>query len=345
MIRQRDPVGLAADAARAWLDVERANLVAAALFAANHGKPGYTTDLSLLLHYYLDTAGYFREAETLHLAAVHCAVGDAVRGRSYNSLGCIYWRIGRFADGRDCYLRALELARAIGDRLAEGRSLTNVALSYFRLGQYSEAIECYGRALAIFEVLGLPERVSVTLGGLGWAELRLGRRTSALRHFQRSLDSARAVGDGICEEAHALSNVAAAYEQLGRAVEARHHYERALELSQRLDFPVGTSDALNGLGRLHLAEGRIELALQFHRDALGLSEEIGNRPFAVEISNDYGVALCRAERLGEASERHQIALDEATALDDRFELARASTGLATVLAAQSGLRTSADNLG
>ena len=316
--------------ARSWLDSEGANLIATALFAADHGRPQFTTDLSLMLHYYFDTAGYFQEAETLHLAAVRCAVGDASRGRSYNSLGCIYWRLGRYADGRASYLQALELARAQGDRLGEGRGLTNVALGHFRLGEYADAIEYQRQALAIFEELDMPARVCITLAGLGWAELRLGRSKIALRHFRRSLEAARSLGGGTCEEAYALANVGAAAELSGAVVEARQHYELALELSSQLDFPVGQTDALNSLGRLHLADGRVDWALRFHRDALTLSEQIGNRPFTIEVRNDYGAALVAAGRLDDAFAQHQAALLDAEALDDRYELARACVGLAAI---------------
>ena len=320
--------------ARSWLDSERANLIATALFAADHGRPRYTTDLSLMLHYYFDTAGYFQEAMTLHLAAVRCAGGDSIRGRSYNSLGCIYWRLGRYAEGRCCYLRALELASAVGDRLGEGRGLTNVALGHFRMGEYADAIEYQRLALTIFEELEMPARVCITLAGLGWGELRLGRTEIALRHFRRSLEAARSIGGGTCEEAYALANVGAAYELSGALAEARLHYEQALELSSRLDFPMGQCDALNSLGRLQLAEGRVEQALACHREALDLGVRRGSRPFTIEIRNDYGNSLFRAGRLAEALDHYTSALADAEELQEPFELGRACEGAANVLAAQ-----------
>jgi tetratricopeptide (TPR) repeat protein len=292
-----------------------------------------------MLHYYFDTAGYFQEALTLHLAAVRCAVEESVRGRSYNSLGGIYWRLGRYADGRACYLRALELASAVGDRPGEGRGLSNVALSHFRLGEYTDAIDYHRRALAIFEELDIPSRVSITLAGLGWDELRLGRTEIALRHFRRSLEAARSIGDATCEEAYALANVGAAYELSGAVAEARQHYEQALELSSRLDFPMGQIDALNSMGRLHLAAGRVNRALTCHGEALDIGVRQGTRPMTIEIRNDYGHALLRAGRLEEALDQHTAALADAEELQEPFELGRAYEGAANVLAAQGQVPT------
>ena len=45
-----------AAAARAWLDAERANLVAVTAHAAGHGWPGHATRLAATLFRYLDTA-------------------------------------------------------------------------------------------------------------------------------------------------------------------------------------------------------------------------------------------------------------------------------------------------
>src|SRR6266511_2241036 len=48
-------------AARAWLDTERTNLVAAAVHAATHGWPDHTTRLAATLFRYLDTGGHYAE--------------------------------------------------------------------------------------------------------------------------------------------------------------------------------------------------------------------------------------------------------------------------------------------
>lgn len=319
--------------ARAWLDRERPNLIATALAAADHGRPGYATDMSMMLHYYLDTAGYFCEAETLHREAVRCAIDDDARSRAYNVLGCIYWRLGCYANGRDAYERALELARGVGNQKGVGSGLSNVALGHYRLGRYRDAIERHLEALAIFVAIDNKPRQSTTLAGLGWSSLRLGRYSEALEYFLRSLEITRGLGDhGTFEEAYALANAGAAYELLGRRADARTHYEASLALARRLGYPAGQSDALNGLGRLYLADGRVGWAVRCHRESLELCDGIGNRPLTIEVRNDLGRALQQAGRPDRALEQFELALDEAKALDDRFELARAHAGLGAVRA-------------
>ncbi|MFC0626511.1 tetratricopeptide repeat protein [Kribbella deserti] len=315
-------------AARTWLDRERLNLVATALCAAESGRPSYVTDMSMMLHYYLDTAGYFCEAETLHQEAVRCALDDDTRSRAYNVLGCVYWRLGSYADGRAAYLRALELARAVGNQKGVGSGLSNVALGHFRLGRYQDAVDSHREALAIFVAIDNKPRMSTTLAGLGWSSLRLGRYDEALAYFLQSLEITRGLGDdGTFEEAYALANAGVGYEALGRLPEARIHFEQSLALSRRLGYPAGQSDALSGLGRLHRAEGRGGWAVRCHREALELCDDIGNRPLTIEIRNDLGRAYQQTGQPDLALEQFEVALEEAKALDDRFELARAHAGL------------------
>ncbi|WP_145803217.1 tetratricopeptide repeat protein [Kribbella amoyensis] len=319
--------------AKAWLDAERANLVAVVRAAADSGRPGPVTDISTVVHYYLDTSGYFREAELMHDCAVAVADDDTALSRAWNNLGCVYWRLGRYADGRDCYQRALELTRRTGNRVGTGKCLGNVALGHFRLGRYPEAIDCYRQALAILEEEGetLISSASTTRGGLGWGLLRIGRYAEALAEFAQGLETARLLGENTFEEAYALTNVGIAHEHLGCLPKATEYGVAALALSRRLGFRSGESDSLNLLGRIRLAEFDPSAAVEYQQRALELTIDTGNRSLGVEIRNDLGASLCAAGRFGEALEEHRLALVVADSLEDRYEIARAHRGLAEAL--------------
>ncbi|MEV6410701.1 tetratricopeptide repeat protein [Kribbella sp. NPDC051718] len=314
--------------ARNWLEAERSNLIATALYAADHDRPEYATGISAMLMYYLGTASLFSGAEVLHLTAIRCAQSDQVRGRSYNSLGALYWRLGRYADGRAAYQQALDYARLAGNRVGEASGLSNVALGHYRLGDYEQAITCQREAFALFESEGNLSGMTTTLAGEGWPQLRLGRPEIALELFEQGLAISRKLGPDTFEEAFALNNVAAAHEALGRLDEARQGFEQALELSRRIAFVNCESDCLNCLGRLHLAAGRVDEALELHEQALDLAVRQGSRPFTIEVRNDYGRALTAAGRVAEAVEQHRTALEDAERIEDRHELQRARQALA-----------------
>ncbi|MDX6262770.1 MAG: hypothetical protein QOH84_4458 [Kribbellaceae bacterium] len=316
------------DEGRRWLEAELSNLIATALYAADHGRPEYATGVSVTLMYYLGTASLFSGAEILHLTAIRCAESDKVRGRSYNSLGALYWRLGRYADGRAAYQQALDYARLAGNRVGEASGLSNVALGHYRLGEYEQAIACQREAFGLFEAEGNLSGMTTTLAGEGWPYLRLGRSELALELFEQGLAISRKLGTDTFEEAFALNNVAAAHEALGRLDEAWEGFEQALELSRRIAFVNCESDCLNCLGRLHVVAGRVDQAIELHQQALDLAIRLGSRPFTIEVRNDYGHALTAAGRLTEAVEQHRTALEDAQRIEDRHELHRAEAALA-----------------
>jgi tetratricopeptide (TPR) repeat protein len=326
------------DLARAWLDTERSNLIAVVRAAAELGSSRTVTDISTVILYYLDTSGYYREAEVLQECAVAAATDDAARSRAHNNLGCVYWRLGRYAAGRDCYQQALELADKAGNRIAAGKALGNVALGHFRLGRYPESIACFEQALEIFREEN-DERMSsasTTRGGLGWSLLRVGRTAEALERFEEGLRIARQLGDNTHEEAYALANMGNAHARLGCRELAAEYGEAALVLSRKLAFRTVEIDALNLLGCVHLAGGEPLRAVGLRQEALELAIEIGSRATTVELRNDLGAALLAADRLDEALEEHRLALLDAQTLEDRYEVARACHGLAEVLDRQGG---------
>ena len=80
-------------AARAWLDAERANLVAIARHASRGGWAGHTTRLAVIMFRYLDYGGYYPEALTIQRTPRRRPAGRRWRGtgrriakRQHNSL-------------------------------------------------------------------------------------------------------------------------------------------------------------------------------------------------------------------------------------------------------------------
>ena len=118
--------------ARAWLDSERANLVAVVAHCADHGWPRHATVLASMLFRYLITGSHLPEADTIYSHALQAArrPGDlAAEASALNGLGGIgVWR-GRFRDAVGHYQAALERYRRCGDRVGQGRVLYNLGLT------------------------------------------------------------------------------------------------------------------------------------------------------------------------------------------------------------------------
>jgi tetratricopeptide (TPR) repeat protein/transcriptional regulator with XRE-family HTH domain len=296
--------------ARAWLDTERANLVAAAVHAATRGWPAHAVDLSAILTSYLDTGSHYTEAVTIHTHALHAArcTGDR-RGEAAAlcSLGLVQWRWGRYPRAADHHEVALALARKTGDRGIQARALNNLGLICWQQGRYQQAAEHLRRALALVRTVGRPCDQASALDNLGEVYQQWGKYQEAYYHFQQALAIARAEGD-VVGEAAACNNVGTLCRRWGCLDEARDHHERALALAREAGHLVVEATALNNLGLIHQRDGRLDQAHDHHRRALALCRETGYRADEADALDNLGILYRRRGQFDQAIDHHERAL-------------------------------------
>ena len=256
--------------ARAWLDVERPNLVSAAAAAAAAGSPSHATALAAVLARYLDAGAHYTDAALL---------------------GAV----------------ALRAGRASGDRSAQGSALTLLGAAYRRLGRYHEALAHHEEALAIHRELGDRAGIGTALRGIGGLNWRLGRYFEALDQLSDAVRLHREVGDQ-AGEAGALNNLGIVCRRLGRYPEAVEYYERALTVQDELGDLSGQAGTMNNLGIVYLRLGRYPEALDLYRRALIGYRQLGDRSGEAIALNNLGEAYERAQRYEDAVQHHQAAL-------------------------------------
>ena len=159
--------------ARAWLDAERANLVAVTAHMAENGWPGHAVQLASTLFRYLDTGGHFAEAVTIHGHARHAArhLGDrSAEAGALHDLCSVDLRQGRYEQGTAGMRQALDLHRETGDLAGQARVLANLGIaellqglasSYQHSGDTRRAHRHLREALTRYTELGAPEAEQV----------------------------------------------------------------------------------------------------------------------------------------------------------------------------------------
>lgn len=268
------PITDRADAA-AWLETERANLLATAVHAGNHGSPEHTVDLSLLLFRFLDADGHHQDAATLHGLAASVAAAPE-RARALVNLGTACWRLGRYDSALEHNEAALAIHRELGNSKGEGIALINLGVTYGRLDRLPEAIEHYRSAIEILRATGDQATEGVALGNLGYAFERAGRFEEALEQNLRHLELARSLDDRVAEGV-ARGNIGSVYQRMGRLEEALDHHERAVELARQTGYREGELPILNEIAAdLHLL-GRIDSALETYCQAERLAIALDNQ--------------------------------------------------------------------
>jgi tetratricopeptide (TPR) repeat protein len=138
--------------ALAWLDAERANLVAAITHTATHGPRQVAWRLADALRGYLylgmDTVDWHTVA-TNGLAAAQADGDRRAQAAAHLSLAGLHSVQARYQQATDHYTPALALARQTGWAQGESAALGNLGVLHWRLGHVRQAADHHTRALAI----------------------------------------------------------------------------------------------------------------------------------------------------------------------------------------------------
>ncbi len=318
------------ESATAWLEAERANLISVATYAADHDWPGHAGDLSIILYPFLDLAGYYEDAETLHRRAVEVA-DERTRGYALNQLGCVYWRTGRMTEAIGCFERGAALFERIGDPAGRGRTVGNLGVVLQGMGRFAESLTYHELAASLFHQTGDQTGESRSTGNAGCARVGLGQYVEALADFDRSLELARAAGDRPGAGA-TLANMGCSHEKLGNFTEALRYHEDALTIAREVGHRDGETQSITNIGNALAQLDRHDEALEHHRQALAMARASGNRQVEAKALNSVGVSLRSFGRLDDAIASHRQALAIAEELGDLEEVARAYAEIAAARA-------------
>ncbi len=335
------PAPPAADAAtaRAWLDAQRPNLVAAAAYASAHGWPGHTIQLAATLYRYLDTGGHYPEATALHSHARGAAslLGDlAAEAIALTSLGVIERRQGRYQQAAECLHEALTVYRRAADRTGEARVLANLAGIDLWRGRYQQAADDLRQALILFRQVGDRSGEARAVNILGGVELRRGRYKQAASRQKQALELYRQLGN-LAGEAQTLNNLGGVERRLGQYEQAASRHEQALALYRQANDRPGEAYSLGNLGGLYLRQGRYEEAASHLLQTLALCRQTGEKPTEAYALAYLGDVHLRQGRPEEAASHQRQALGLFLEAGDPAGEAQARNGLGEALLAAGQL--------
>ncbi|WP_217208804.1 tetratricopeptide repeat protein [Streptomyces sp. AC550_RSS872] len=281
--------------ATAWLNAERAGLIATAVHAAGHpethDRPDHCGHMSAILSRYLGIGGHYREAEALHAHGARTSSDPGTRGWALAGLGTTRWRLGRYPETADALRQALAAFRGAGDLAGQGWALGNLGHVHRHLGEVDAARTCFEDAGAV--------ALALVRGGV------------------------EAAPRGVM------------YEPLGRypetytaAEEAVTMGKQVLALARAFGDRVSEANVLVSLGAVHREAGNRPEALEHLLHALEIMRETGNRFAEVDVLVELGATLREFNAPLKARQRCEEAAALAARLCDRYQQARAHDGIA-----------------
>jgi DNA-binding SARP family transcriptional activator/tetratricopeptide (TPR) repeat protein len=299
-------------AALAWLDAERANIVAAVFQAAR--DPGVPDELivqlaSMLYAFFMNRSHWtdWLAVNEAALAAARRAGDLSGQAQMHNDLAAHHWRVGDYDAALACLEESLTIRRTIGDRRAQGACLTNLGLVYLEQGRDEQALAYLQESLAFIREVDDSRFEANTLGILGKIYLRQGRYDEALPCLERSLAIYRELGDR-SGQAISLNNLGEVYVRRGDAGPALPYLTESLESYGEIGDRRGQALTLVILGIAHRQEGRHEEALACLRKSLEIQRQIGYPKGQTESLTELGITLRDLGRTAEARAHLQEAM-------------------------------------
>jgi DNA-binding SARP family transcriptional activator/tetratricopeptide (TPR) repeat protein len=326
--RRTDPADH--QAALAWLDAERPNLIAAVRYAADRAAAAAWVIADALRGYFwlrMYTLDWL-DVAAAGLAAATAAGDPAGQAAARLSLGDVHGRQGRYDEAIAHYRRALELNRACGWTDGESAALGNLGNVYWWVGRLPEAADHYAQALALAEATGRVAGQAVNLGNLGAVYWDLGDLERSAEHHRRALELDQALRSPL-GEAVDLGNLGRVRLEQGHVDEAFADLERALILHREIGDRSGEAETLRVLAEAHRAAGRGQRAVGLAERAVQLARDSGNLRYEADALNTAGSCTTSLGRTTDATALHQRALALARDSGSRYPEIVALTGLAT----------------
>jgi tetratricopeptide (TPR) repeat protein/transcriptional regulator with XRE-family HTH domain len=315
--------------ATTWLEAERANLHAAAEYAADHARFPYATALPVAMSGFLKARGHWDQSAALYRTALAAArrAGDRLgEADTLAELGIVQRETGYFPAARGSLSRALALYGAAGDLPGQANVLNQLGFLHVLTGDYPAAVASQQQALTLARSAGDGLAEGTTLNHLGLMQHLTGDYPAATASQQQALALFRDLGN-LYGQAYALNDIGILQLESGDQAAATASQEQALALFRDLGNLFGQAQALNDLGIVQQEAGDYTAAAASHQQALGLFTDLGNRLGQAEALNRLGELAARTADTGRAREHHARALAIARDLAAAPEEARALEGL------------------
>jgi DNA-binding SARP family transcriptional activator/tetratricopeptide (TPR) repeat protein len=316
--------------ARAWLDAERANLVAAVVHCAGYGWPRHAAALAATLFRDLMGGSHLPEARTIygHMLQAARRSGDlAAEAEALNGLGGIGIMTGHFRDAAGHYQAALERYRRCGDGPGEARALHNIGITENQMHNHQSAAGYYRQAIAAYHDAGDDISAARALASLAAAETQMGSYDQASLHLRQALPALRDARHQF-GEAQTLQAIGELNLRRGQLGEAAVSFEQALAIFRRIGDRVGVADQLCNLGEVCLRQGEYRQARGYLQQALAQCRETGDQFGEIVTLRNLAEALHKAGQPAAARTELAAALRLAAETGNTYEQASAHRDLA-----------------
>ena len=277
--------------AAAWLEDERANLHAAAGFAAAGEQPMYAMLIPAAMADFLEARGPWDQGLALHQSALAaaCQAGDLPgQARALMLLANTQALTSDLAAAAATFQQAQAVYRDLGDRAGQADAINGLGFVHGRTSRFASAIACHQQALELFRDLGHRRGQAEALSGLASVYSLTGNYPAATASNQQALELFRDVGHRHGQAA-TLSALGALQRLTGDYPAAVATLQQAMALSRDLGDRHKQAWILDELGVVQRLTGDHRSATAMHREALEKFRDLGDRHGEAYTLNQLGL--------------------------------------------------------
>ncbi|WP_165956553.1 AfsR/SARP family transcriptional regulator [Kribbella antibiotica] len=323
--------GPEADAAHAWLIVERGNLLAATRCAAAEGYSNHAWRLTISFWHFLgrDVADDPIELLEQGLATAQ-ETGEGGEGLLSTLLALAHWSAGHTSRAYDLLTAS---AKQQENTESHAHTLALLGLMHLQRGAHAQAAQHAEAAfnelaeLGRLSPLGIDAKV-ITSWTRGVVHGLNGEHETALAYLRTAYNDCEALGQ-VSPNDHVLTALARCLIALGASEEALGHLHQARDLRQRIDDREGEAETLILIGTAHRSSGHAHDALEPLRAAVTMLDDDARLQAHARI--ELGRTLAVLGITTEAIEHYDLALTLATQGEHLHEQAQAHHELAALL--------------
>ena len=212
------------------------------------------------------------------------------------------------ARGRELCERTLDLARELGDRVAESRALWNLMiLNVFGGGDLREALDAGERSLAIAREMNAREQMAFTLNDLWRPYAAVGDLAASLASLEEATPIWRELGNRPMLSEN-LASIASLRRMAGREAEALALSLESYRISEEIGNQWGQAYALMNAFGVYLDRGELGAAMAAMEESIALSERVGFIPPQATTRSELASVHAYLGDLERANELVEIAL-------------------------------------
>jgi tetratricopeptide (TPR) repeat protein len=309
--------------AAGWLEAERANLHAAAGYAAATARPEYAMSIPAAMAGFLETRGYWDQGHAMHQAALAAArrAGDrAGQARALMLLSPMQHITEDNPAAVASATRALQLYRDLGNRAGQAEALSQLGFLHAVTDDYPAAAAEQRQALELFCDLGHRRGQGEALSSLGDVHLYTGDYPAAAACLRQGLELCRDTGHR-WGQARALMHLGAVQQLTGNYPAAAATLRQALALCRDLGDHLEQAHVLTEFAAVQRLAGDNRPAVASSQQALSLFRDLQYSSEAAYALNELGLVQQLTGDYPAAAASHQQALQLCRDAGSRLGLA------------------------